>query len=67
METDPGDAQLVATIIGMAKNLNLRVIAEGVETEHQVRILRRLGCDMVQGYYYGKPQPAEKLIPQLSN
>ena len=67
METDPGDAQLVATIIGMAKNLNLRVIAEGVETEHQVRILRRLGCDMVQGYYYGKPQPAEKLIPQLSD
>jgi diguanylate cyclase (GGDEF)-like protein/PAS domain S-box-containing protein len=62
METDPGDAQLVETIIGMASNLNLRVVAEGVESEVQAGLLREQGCDMVQGFYYGKPQPGEEII-----
>jgi predicted signal transduction protein with EAL and GGDEF domain len=62
METDPGDAQLVETIIGMASNLNLRVVAEGVESEVQARLLREQGCDMVQGFYYGRPQPSEEIV-----
>jgi diguanylate cyclase (GGDEF)-like protein/PAS domain S-box-containing protein len=67
METDPGDAQLVETIIGMASNLNLRVIAEGVENQQQADSLREHGCDMVQGYHYGKPQPAESIQKLLSS
>ncbi|MDQ7786245.1 MAG: EAL domain-containing protein [Thermodesulfovibrionales bacterium] len=58
---NPDDASIVITIISMAHNLNLKTIAEGVETEEQWKILRILKCDMVQGYYFSKPLPAEKL------
>ena len=67
METDPGDAQLVQTIIGMASNLKLRVIAEGVENQQQADALREHGCDMVQGFHYGKPQPPEEIQKLLSS
>ncbi len=48
---------IVKLITGMAKSLNMRVIAEGVETEEQLERLQVLGCDLVQGYLFGKPQP----------
>ena len=47
---------IVKLIAGMAKSLNMRVIAEGVETEAQLGRLQALGCDLVQGYLFGKPQ-----------
>ena len=47
---------IVKLIAGMAKSLNMRVIAEGVETEAQLERLQALGCDLVQGYLFGKPQ-----------
>jgi EAL domain-containing protein (putative c-di-GMP-specific phosphodiesterase class I) len=50
---------VVAAVISMAHNLDLRVVAEGVETEHDGSLLRALGCDDAQGYVYGKPMPAE--------
>jgi EAL domain-containing protein (putative c-di-GMP-specific phosphodiesterase class I) len=45
----------------MAHTLNLKTIAEGVETEEQWKILRLLRCDMAQGYYFSKPLPAEEI------
>jgi diguanylate cyclase (GGDEF)-like protein len=56
--TDPDDASLVMAIITLAHNLRLKVIAEGVETEEQLRFLHLLRCDQIQGYLFSKPLPA---------
>ena len=56
---------IVEAIISLAHALNLSVIAEGVETEHQAEILRRLKCDLMQGYLFGKPVPWEKITTML--
>jgi len=56
---------LVSTIITMAHNLGLKVIAEGVETEEQLTLLQEQGCDEFQGYLYSKPLPAEEFIQLL--
>src|SRR5450830_1636379 len=57
---DSNDAAIVASIVALAHNLKLSVIAEGVETAEQLDYLRREGCDQMQGYYFSKPLPAEK-------
>lgn len=56
---------LVSTIITMAQNLGLSVIAEGVETEEQLAFLQEQGCDEFQGYLYSKPLPADEFIQLL--
>ena len=61
---DPSDAVIVETILDMAKNLGLEVIAEGVETKQQVKFLQDKGCVIFQGYYFGHPVPAEDFIEQ---
>lgn len=51
------DLDIVRLIISMGKSLHMRIVAEGVETEEQLQSLRKLGCDLVQGYLIGKPGP----------
>lgn len=57
MTVDENDAAIVASIINMSHNLKLSVIAEGVETEEQLKYLQKYDCDEIQGYYYSKPIP----------
>jgi diguanylate cyclase (GGDEF)-like protein/PAS domain S-box-containing protein len=59
MTTAPEGLALVSTIISLAHSLNLKVVAEGVETEEQSRLLRLLACDEMQGFLFSKPVPAE--------
>ena len=63
--TDPNDAVMVQTIIDLAQNFRLNVIAEGVETEAQLDFLKQNGCMAYQGYLFSKPVPIgefEKLL-----
>jgi len=55
---DPEDTAIVAAVMGMAHALDLRVVAEGVETRDQAARLRTLGCDQAQGYFYARPGSA---------
>ncbi|MDE2599570.1 MAG: EAL domain-containing protein [Rhodocyclaceae bacterium] len=59
------DAAIVGIIVQMAKTLQLRVVAEGVETEAQADMLRQHGCDDAQGYFYARPQPAADITALL--
>jgi diguanylate cyclase (GGDEF)-like protein len=60
------DASLVVAIIAMARSMNLRLIAEGVETLEQYRFLTRNGAHVIQGYLFSKPVPADELQPLLA-
>jgi diguanylate cyclase (GGDEF)-like protein len=64
--TDPDAAALVMAIITLAHNLRLQVVAEGVETEEQLRFLNLLRCDEVQGYFFSKPLPSKGLEQMLA-
>ncbi len=56
------ERSLVNTIVHMARTLGLETVAEGVETELQLKKIQKLGCDYIQGYYYAKPVPADELL-----
>ena len=60
MSDDPASRTIVKTIIGMAKALHLRTVAEGVETRAQSDDLLHLGCDEAQGYYVARPMSAQE-------
>lgn len=50
---------IIKSVISMAKDLNMKIISEGIEEYRQIEFLKQAGCDMVQGYYYGKPIPID--------
>ena len=49
-------------MLGLAHSLNMTVVAEGIETAWEAETLRSFGCDMFQGYYYGRPGPLEAFL-----
>jgi diguanylate cyclase (GGDEF)-like protein len=57
--TDPNDAAIVGSIVAMTHELNLKLVAEGVETEEQLDFLKDRRCDVVQGFLFSKPMPAD--------
>ncbi|PVE23328.1 hypothetical protein DC522_16460 [Microvirga sp. KLBC 81] len=59
LEMDAGDAAIVRAVLGLGQSLGIKVVAEGVETAAQEALLRELGCDLVQGYHFGRPMPAQ--------
>ena len=65
LQNGADDAAIVSAIIAMAHSLNLRVVAEGVETQRQLAFLKARGCDQCQGYLFAKPMPAEELTAMV--
>ena len=66
MAVDEDDKLIVGTTIDMGHNFGLRVIAEGVEDGQTVDLLKQMGCDQVQGYYYAKPMPVDELYDWMT-
>ena len=64
---DEDDAAIVQTILTMARNMELRVVAEGVETSQQLWFLTNLGCREFQGYYFSRPLPADEMTALLES
>ena len=56
---------IIRSVVTMAKNINMKTLAEGVETKEQLDFLKEIGCGMIQGYYYGKPEPIEKVFEHI--
>jgi EAL domain-containing protein (putative c-di-GMP-specific phosphodiesterase class I) len=67
MSTDPSNKLLVKSIIGLAHSLNMKVIAEGIESEGEAVILKELGCEECQGYWFAKPMPLEDALKFVRN
>ena len=63
--TDPNDEAIIRAIVAMTHSLKLNVIAEGVETEDQYRVLRDLECDEYQGFFFSKPLPPAEFEAQF--
>lgn len=59
--------QILDGVIQMAKTMDIALVAEGIETVHQAEMLRGLGCDVMQGYYFSKPLPIEQFVELLNN
>ena len=58
---------IISSTVRMAKNLGLKTLAEGVETKEQMEFLKSIGCEKMQGYYYGKPQPFEESMKHMTS
>jgi EAL domain-containing protein (putative c-di-GMP-specific phosphodiesterase class I) len=65
MTSDENDASIVRATIGLAHDLGLEVVAEGIEDEATQTRLREWGCDIAQGYHIGRPMPQENLMQLL--
>lgn len=65
LELNPDDLAICRAIVGLAHNLGMRVTAEGIETPYQLEMLKELGCDYGQGYFFSRPQPAQEITRWL--
>ncbi len=65
LETDPDDWAIASTIVSMGRSLRMTVLAEGVEKPEQLALLRKMGCDMAQGYHFSRPTSAEGMADML--
>jgi len=63
--TKASDAAIALSVVSLAHNLGMRVIAEGVETREQAAFLKQHGCDEMQGYFYSRPLPAGEFTTLL--
>jgi EAL domain-containing protein (putative c-di-GMP-specific phosphodiesterase class I) len=64
---DTEDAAIVSAVVALGQTLNLRIVAEGVETEAQRKFLAQLGCDTLQGFLLGEPMPADELTERFQD
>ncbi len=60
--SNAGDEAIIDTIMSLARSLGLTTVAEGVDSQQQLDYLKAIGCDEIQGYYFGKPQPADEFL-----
>jgi diguanylate cyclase (GGDEF)-like protein len=67
MPGNTDDVAIAKTIVAMAKALDLTTVAEGVETAEQLEILKIMGCDQIQGYFFSRPLPAEEFLAYYSH
>ena len=67
IRSDRDDAAIVSTVISLARQLNLKSLAEGVETPEQLSFLRTRGCDSYQGFLFCRPQPAAEIGALLAS
>ena len=65
--TQSSDMEIVSAVVAMAKKLNIETVAEGIENHEQEQFLKNIDCDYGQGYFYGKAQPIELLLPSLKD
>jgi predicted signal transduction protein with EAL and GGDEF domain len=66
METQPANLAIIRALVGLAQNLGLQVVAEGIENHSQAELLRVEGCDLLQGYLFGKPQSFNDVAASLA-
>lgn len=64
---DADDRSITSSIISLAHNMGMEVVAEGTETLEQIEVLKELGCENAQGYYYAKPMPYDEFVAWLRN
>lgn len=65
METSKKDQLLIKAIIGLSHSLDLKVVAEGIERLEQKDLLESMGCNYIQGYYYGRPMPVNEIEQRI--
>ena len=63
--SDKGNIRMLEITLDISRSLSVPMIAEGVETEEQMLTLKRMGCDIVQGYYFARPMPPEEFAAFL--
>ncbi|WP_427980220.1 putative bifunctional diguanylate cyclase/phosphodiesterase [Agarivorans sp.] len=66
LEHDARSKTIVCAVIAMANSFRINIVAEGVETESQLKVLRKIGCRQAQGFYLGKPMPITELLKHLA-
>ena len=67
LETDTDDAAIVKAVLSLGQSLDIKTVAEGVETAAQALFLREHGCDLGQGYHFGRPMPAEQVLQFMTS